>query len=86
MVTAQTIEYDVEEALKVLQTISPALGAVPGIGPLMPFISTLLPVAIQAVDTVVKTTGGPATGNVASAVTAVVNHLTPGAPNSPALS
>lgn len=74
---AQTIE----DILKLFEEVDPLLAAIPGIGPLLPFINTLLPIAIQAVDTVSKATGD----STAIATTAVVNHLTPGKPNTPAL-
>jgi len=76
--TAQSIE----DILKLFEEVDPLLAAVPGIGPLLPFINMLLPVAIQAVDTVAKATGD----SQAIATTAVINHLTPGKPNTPALS
>lgn len=45
-------------------------------------VEQLLPVALKAVDTVEQATGKP----TAAAVQEVVDHLTPGQPNSPALS
>lgn len=49
---------------------------------IIPLIEQLLPVALQAVDAVEKATGQSS----AEATQEVVNHLTPGAPNSPTLS
>jgi hypothetical protein len=71
---------EVEDALNAVQKLVPLLGLIPGFSSLTPFIG-LLPVAIQAVDTVAKSTGVPTT----TAVTTVAAHLTPGMPNAPAL-
>lgn len=71
---------EVENALDAAEKLAPLLAVIPGLSSLSPFIG-LLPVAIQAVDAVAKSTGVP----IATAVTTVAAHLTPGLPNSPAL-
>jgi hypothetical protein len=48
---------------------------------IMQLVQALLPVALQAVQAVEKATGKPTT----QAIEEVVQHLTPGEPNSPSL-
>ncbi|HKD44697.1 MAG TPA: hypothetical protein VKD24_03500 [Candidatus Angelobacter sp.] len=70
----QLAQAELPQLLSVLSIFFPPLKAA------IPFLS-LIPVVIQAVQTVQAATGG----TPASATAAVVQHLTPGQPNAPAL-
>ena len=87
MTTGSVILQDVDLALQALGSSLPAiLGAVALFNPQVAAFMQFLPeieAAIKATDTVAQALGTSDT-NVAGA--AVVQHLTPGQPNSPALS
>lgn len=75
------IEAALKAAEEILPKLLPVLGMfIPGLGAITPFLS-LLPVAIQAVDTVQQATGS----TTEAAHAAVVQTLTPGQPGAPAL-
>jgi lysozyme family protein len=76
------VEGALEGANKILPTIIGVLGTfIPQLRVLTPFLS-LLPNVIQAVQAIQTATGA----DHGAAASAVINHLTPGAPNSPVLS
>jgi hypothetical protein len=83
--TTPTVLQDVENALQSAQTVLPALLNIVGLfyapaGALSKFLP-LIETAITAVEQVANATGT----DLSAAQTAVVNHLTPGQPNAPAL-
>lgn len=80
MTTLDNVETGLEEAEKILPELTPFLSMIPGLNMVAPFLS-LLPVLIEAVQTIQKATGASQAG----AITAVRSHLTPGFPNSPSL-
>lgn len=75
-----------EAILKAMPFVSTIIGFVPGAQVAAPFMPLIVEV-LQAVD---KATEAVAGGNTSAAIDAVINeiksHLTPGSPNSPALS
>lgn len=79
--TLQKIDLGLSEAESIIPTLSPILSLIPGFGMIVPFLG-LIPVCINAVETIMKATGTSKT----AAITAVMSHLTPGMPNAPALS
>jgi hypothetical protein len=84
--TTQIVLTDIQNALMSIQTILPSLLNVIGIfyapaAALAKFLP-LIQVALQGVETVAKATGT----DLNTATQTVQNHLTPGAPNTPALS
>lgn len=79
--TVQEIEDALTAAEKILPVIlTPLSMFFPQLTAVMKYLQ-LLPIAIQAVDTVGQVTGRPGQ----HAVDVVAAHLTPGAPNAPAL-
>jgi hypothetical protein len=76
----QEIDTALNTAEKVIPEITPFLSLIPGANVIVPFLG-LLPIAIQAVETIMNATGASQTG----AITAVASHLTAGMPNAPAL-
>ncbi len=79
--TAGEIENGLTVAEEILPTLFGALGMFfPQFAMFAKFLP-LLPVLVKAVDTVGQATGAPIHQNIA----AVVDHLTPGQPNAPAL-
>jgi lysozyme family protein len=82
--TMSTID-EIETALQAAEQFLPELLGVLGMfyppAAMLAKFLPLLPVALQAVNTVSQVTGQPAVASMGT----VVNHLTPGQPNSPAL-
>jgi hypothetical protein len=77
---------EIDQALKIVNEVMPtALGAVSFFFPQAAVITPFLPLfqqVISAVDIVQQDTGKP----VLDVIQDVINHLTPGQPNAPALS
>ena len=75
-----TIKSDLTMAEKILAAMAPYLALIPGYAAVAPYFA-LIPIIIMAVAKVQEITGA----SRATAIAAVSDHLTPGAPNSPAL-
>jgi hypothetical protein len=86
MTNTNIILKDTELALEAANALLPEiLGVVASFYPPAKYLSAFLPLirfAIQGVDTVAQATGQ----TTVAATAAVIDHLTPGAPNAPALS
>jgi hypothetical protein len=84
-VTTNVVLTDIEEALQAVNSLLPSVLAV--VGTFVPQVAAfskflpLIQVALQGVNVVAQ-----ATGNASTAPQTVMDHLTPGAPNAPALS
>jgi len=78
--TLTAVDTALTEAEKIIPQLTPFISLIPGASAVVPFLS-LLPVLVEAVETIMKATGTSQTG----AITAVRSHLTPGMPNAVAL-
>lgn len=74
----------VDEVTGIAEELIPFLGLIPQLGPYLPALQALF----QGVHTIAHTLPGGTTNpaNTTAAVAQVTDHLTPGAPNAPALS